>query len=114
MPCNEALDRAFSESFLITMNETEQLLNIDPKTLRRHVANGDLGCRTIGQGISRPRLRFGRDDIEAFLERRKRQPSGPMSVVPALKAHPVSVNTGATIPSFSELQRQRAGATAKR
>lgn len=114
MLSTEALDRAFSESCLITTNEAARLLDIAPKTLRRHVTNGDLGYHTVGQGKSRPRLRFGRDDIEAFLERRKHHSSGPMSVLPTLKIRPVNGRAGAAIPSFSELQRIRASATAKR
>lgn len=103
-----ALDEAFSERCLITLSEAARLLGISPKTLRGHVAKGELVYRKIGLGASRPRMRFARDDIEEFLEKRKCRSSGPMSPKPTLNVRYAGIASGPIVMSFTELQEQRA------
>ena len=79
-----ALEAAFAETCLITMEQAAKLLGIDRKTLRLHMNNGELGSRIVGAGTSRPRHRFGQDDILAFLERMKVKRT--LSCVPPGKA----------------------------
>lgn len=109
-----ALDQAFSDRLLITLSEAARLLSISPKTLRGHVAKGELVYRKIGLGSSRPRLRFARDDIEEFLERRKCRSPGSVSPKPTLNVRHAGIASVSTVTSFTELKEQRARERAAR
>jgi hypothetical protein len=70
----ETVRTAFAERTLLGAPEVARLLEIDPKTLRRHIANGDISFRVKGFGRVKPRRVFTITDIAKFL-----QPQLPIS-----------------------------------
>src|SRR5262252_9495285 len=58
---------------LRTPAEAARKLRCSVKTLRAHVAAGDLRYVTIGQGKKRPRIRFTDADLDEFIANRTRK-----------------------------------------
>src|SRR5262252_4531956 len=58
---------------LLTPAEAARKLRCSVKTLRAHVAAGDLRYVTIGQGKKRPRIRFTDADLDEFIANRTRK-----------------------------------------
>lgn len=100
-----ALDQAFSDRMLIKPNEAAQLLGISIETLRSHVARGEVSYRNVGL-TRRPCVRFARDDIEEFLENRKRRSSG--AVLSATRnMYPVGTTSTKKVYDFNDRNQRR-------
>lgn len=69
----ETVRRAFEDRTVLSLTETAALLEMDPKTLRNHISDGDIACRTKGRGVVRRTWVFTINDVLAFLGR----PSSP-------------------------------------
>ncbi|SCM73495.1 conserved hypothetical protein [uncultured Pleomorphomonas sp.] len=113
MPDASVLDRAFADQVLITPAEAARLLGISGKTLQAAVRRGQITYRTIGGGDVRQCRRFAREDIDAFMERVKCRSIDQRAPVAAPKARSTNMTSKSTVIAFSELQKQRAGATPK-
>ncbi|MEH2539228.1 MULTISPECIES: helix-turn-helix domain-containing protein [unclassified Bradyrhizobium] len=66
----EALAAAFHGRPTLRFEETAKVLRMDPKTLRRHVADGRISYRVTGTGSARKRREFSLTDLERFYEGR--------------------------------------------
>ena len=69
------LDRIFEDRLLVPMAEVAAALEIDVKTLRRHVHLGNIVPVILGFGLSRPRRLFTRVEVQRFVDGRSRRPS---------------------------------------
>ncbi len=58
---------------LLKSAEAAELLGICTKTLGRLVVNGDIAYINMGVGLQKPRRMFHPDDLEAFIEGRRRR-----------------------------------------
>lgn len=58
---------------LFTLQEAAGELRMSLSTLRRHVANGNIGYLILGHGRVRNHIRFRRDDLDAFLAQQQRR-----------------------------------------
>lgn len=108
------LDLAFSERLLITVEEAARLLGISSKTLRDDLRRGQITYRATGGGNLRPRRRFAREDIEAYMERVKCRSTDQRQPVAAPRARSTNTTSRLMVIDFAELQEQRAEERRKR
>jgi excisionase family DNA binding protein len=57
----------------LTMAEVAAELGIDIKTVRRHMADGNLHYINFGRGTARPRIKISRQQVSDFIERQTRR-----------------------------------------
>ncbi|HEY8063810.1 MAG TPA: helix-turn-helix domain-containing protein [Methylosinus sp.] len=72
-PTRAALAAAFEGKALLTMGEAAGVLRLSVRTLRLHVARGDIAFVTEGAGAIRPRKRFAFADLDQFVQRQRRR-----------------------------------------
>jgi hypothetical protein len=74
---DENLLRELAEGFAgrgsVGPEEAAKLLKMTEKTLRRHLASGDLTFVDVGTGLERPRRRFTLTDLVHFYVGRRRR-----------------------------------------
>jgi excisionase family DNA binding protein len=58
---------------LLDSREAARRLNITPDQLAALVQDGEISYINVGRGRKRPRRRYTEEDIEEFLERRRRR-----------------------------------------
>jgi excisionase family DNA binding protein len=58
---------------LLSLDEAAQHLNITPDQVKGFAQDGELRYINVGRGKKRPRIRFTIEDLNEFIERRKRR-----------------------------------------
>ena len=61
------------EPELLTLDQAAAHLNITDEQVVAFVADGTLGFVNVGRGKSRPRYRFSKQDLDAFIEHRRQK-----------------------------------------
>lgn len=62
------VDEFFGDKLVLSMEEVAAILRVEVKTLRGLANDGRIECLVMGSGRSRPRRRFTREHVVAFLE----------------------------------------------
>jgi hypothetical protein len=66
-------ERVVVPNGLRTMHEAAARLGCSEKTLKGHLARGEIGYIAIGHGLKRPRRMFADTDIDAFIANQSRK-----------------------------------------
>lgn len=98
------------EKFL-TLAEAAEILSISTKTLRAHVAAGDLPYLNVGHGAKRKDIRIDPADLRAFIERRKQR---DYKSTPQLPSHKNRLTSSCGSPDDGGFLAQRAQRVLKR
>ena len=62
-----------SDTALLTLDQAAAYLNITDDQVAAFVADGTLDYINVGRGKKRPRYRFTKQDLDAFIERRRQK-----------------------------------------
>lgn len=89
-----------SPARLLTPKEAAARLAITVDHLAGLVADGEIAYIFVGRGEKRPRRRFAEEDLDAFIERRRRREVSPPSI-------PKSRRTNSMVVGFSALRNAR-------
>ena len=103
---------------LMTMEEAAAYLHIAPRTLRDHIARGEIRYVAVGGGRGRPRKLFTEDDIQDFVRRQSRMQPCPSTAGRAPRS--TATTSKSTVLAFpaqqarpiSALPRQRKSVSA--
>lgn len=68
----QRVQNAFCDRTMLSATELAGVLEMDPKTLRKLIGNGDIAGRLKGTGMKRPRWGFTIADVAKYLRRTQR------------------------------------------
>ena len=99
---------------LRTSAEAAARLDCSLKTLRAHVAAGELRYVTIGQGTKRPRRRFTDQDLNEFIAAQSRKDSPPCHSIES-RVRPTGIsNFKSKVVAFTAVPKPPSGAKRKK
>jgi hypothetical protein len=88
---------------LLSADEAAQHLNITPDQVKGFAQDGDLHYIDVSRGKKRPRMRFTIEDLNEFIERRKRRDTACLSTGKATHRSTTSTS-GAAVTGFTALR----------
>jgi hypothetical protein len=100
---------------LLTSAEAAHKLRCSIKTLRAHVAAGDVRYVIIGKGTKRPRIRFAPADLDEFITNQTRKDVACPPTSPKTAARRISTTTSkCEVIGFTARRNARRGAKPKK
>lgn len=103
MPCTDATAR----HRLITRKEAAGLLRVSTDTLDGLVHDGELAYVNVGRGKRRQRRMFIQQDVEDFIERRRRRNVAIPIVVRRSRISKNTPSTGSSVEWNSQIAEQK-------
>ncbi|GLS51930.1 helix-turn-helix domain-containing protein [Methylobacterium gregans] len=103
----DRIARAFTDRTSLTLAETADALEMDPKTLRREVGEGRIKYVLRGTGTKRKLRRFLLTDLMEYLEGQRRQECPSISVP---TRRPTGASSTSTVIGFASLRAKLSGA----
>lgn len=94
----ERLAQAFEAKTTVNISTAARLLKMSEKTLRRHIAEGNIGFRAVGTGSLRMRREFTVSDLVGFYEGRSQRECA----VPTKRGRPL-LRRAAGLSSFLQI-----------
>jgi excisionase family DNA binding protein len=85
------------DAVLLTLDEAAAYLNITAEQVSAFIADGTLDYINVGRGKRRPRIRFTKQDLDAFIERRRQREVICRSTSPATRRITTSISSSKVI-----------------
>jgi excisionase family DNA binding protein len=99
---------------LLTMQEAAARLGCSTKTLKGHIAAGEIGYVALGHGTKRTRKMFAPADLDSFIANQRRKES-PACLSAATRARPTGTSTfRSEVIAFTARPNARPAAKPKR
>lgn len=87
---------------LLSTRQAADMLHVSRKTLHEYVRSGELASIPKGHGVKRPRLLIAKDDVQSFLNnRRKIRPCPSINEKPA---HSMNTTFNIEVVDFAEIR----------
>lgn len=93
---------------IFTTKQAATYCGCSPRTFADHVSKGRVKYINIGHGIERRRLRFKREDLDAFLNASARKAPGCLSGNP-VNRHSIISSSSSPVIDFTVRRKRRTG-----